>query len=210
MKTLIFFILLVSNISLLSANELGTIISVQGKATKIDLKNKSPIKIEKDQQISNESSLLTFPKALLTIQLFDGSFIRLAEDSKVLIRFEKDQKKWIIYLDTGMAKFFFNKGNDAEMILIKTQNGEIQATSSKFVVSYNSLLHITSVLSEKGKIQFYSKKDPEEIETIEENEFSYLENDMDEPESGDEIDDKRKNEFLKNFSTLKNDNTDPK
>lgn len=111
--------------------------------------------VKKNTTILNLGSYLTQPDSFLTIQLFDGSWLRVGPESKFSIDFDPTKNEMEIYLFKGSLKGLFsttlNKGK-VQKLIVRSGDAVFETTNGKFSVVRNSLSDSTNLYVEKGLV----------------------------------------------------------
>lgn len=135
---------------------LGKITQAEGEITFLNFIPPHKLEtVKKDQNLQSEGSYLTQDDAFMTVQLFDGSWLRLSPNSKISMEYEPTAKVMTVHLITGSLKTLFsNKINEGavDKIIIKSTDGTFESVDGKFSVVRNPVTDMSSVYVEKGTV----------------------------------------------------------
>lgn len=149
---------------------LGKITQAEGEITFLNFApphKLSQVKIK--QQLMSDGSYLTQEASFMTVELFDGSWLRASPKSKFTIEFQPASKVILVHLFSGSIKILFSthlNDNIVEKIIVKSADTLFETVNAKFSVVRSPLTDMNSVFVEKGTVMtiqhvFNEKKDME-------------------------------------------------
>lgn len=135
----------------------GKVTQAEGEVTFLDFAppHHKLSKVKSQTSFVTDGSYLTKDDAFLTVQFFDGSWLRMSPRSKVSVEFEPVAKVITIHLFTGSIKLLISSSqNDhrVEKLLVKSADALIESSEGKFTVVRNPITDISSVYVEKGMV----------------------------------------------------------
>lgn len=111
--------------------------------------------LKEEHKFITEGSYLSQEESFLTVQLFEGSWLRLSPRSKISPEFDPKTKTITIHLLTGSVKILFSSilnSHAVEKIVVKSADAQFEVAEGKFTVVRNSLVDLSSVYVEKGAV----------------------------------------------------------
>lgn len=136
---------------------LGLVTQVQGEITFLDFT--PPLhklsEVKENTKFITDGSYLTKEDAFLTVQLFDGSWLRLSPRSKVSAEFDAVAKVVTLHLFTGSVKALISSSQNGEAVhklVVKSADAVFEASEGKFSVVRNPITNVSSVYVEKGVV----------------------------------------------------------
>ncbi len=129
---------------------------IQGETTSFSYLPPQIVKnVSKNDTISNLGSYLTKSDSFLTVQLFDGSWLRVDPESKFALDYDPTKREIEIHLLKGSLKSLFstslNKGK-VQKLIVKSGDAIFETTNGKFSVIRNSLSDSSTLYVEKGLV----------------------------------------------------------
>jgi hypothetical protein len=159
MNLILLFLLTALSTQVVLSADLAKIHKVFGKSTYLALGKKKAKSLKTNQLIKNETSINVSEKSYVTIQFLKQlGFIKIGENSKVIVRYNATNKRHEVHLLKGYLKALFRADANSRELVIKTNNAVATSSNGKFVVVYNHLLKTSSVFNEKGNLTFESLK----------------------------------------------------
>lgn len=136
---------------------IGQITQAQGEISFLDFTppHHRISKVKVRGKFLTDGSYLTKDNSFLTVQFFDGSWMRLSPRSKVSVEFGPDTKTLTVHLFTGSIKVLISTSqNDlkVEKLLIKSADALFESAEGKFTVVRNPVSDLSSVYVEKGMV----------------------------------------------------------
>ncbi|MBA2404316.1 MAG: FecR domain-containing protein [Bdellovibrionales bacterium] len=155
-RCLIAALLLLPGLSQATAFKVGKVTQAEGKITFLNFTRPYKAKKVKPQQsLMTEGSYLTQENSFLTVELFEGSWLRLSSRTKISVDYDPTAKIININLLTGSIKVLFSSSlNDKQVdkIIIKSIDAVFESSDGKFSVVRNPVLDLSSVFVEKGTV----------------------------------------------------------
>jgi hypothetical protein len=173
-----------------SSHKLGLINQIEGEITYLDfLKDKTVTNVKATDQLQTDGSYLTHDNAFFNVHLFDGSWLRLNQKSKISLQFNPGTKTLTIFLLTGSMKMMLDidrKEKKLEKVIVQSAGATFETVGAKFTVTRNLLTDQSSVYVEKGTViatQYvqYQKQDMELVHAKEKSTIHDRENDVESP-----------------------------
>lgn len=149
---------------------LGNITQAEGEITFLNFApphKLSQVKVK--EQLQPDGSYLTQESSFMTVELFDGSWLRASPKSKFTLEFQPSSKIILVHLFSGSVKILFSahlNDNIVEKIIVKSADTLFETVDAKFSVVRSPLTDMNSVFVEKGTVMaiqhvFNEKKDVE-------------------------------------------------
>jgi ferric-dicitrate binding protein FerR (iron transport regulator) len=113
------------------------------------------IPVQTNGKIETKGSYLTQDDSFFTVQLFDGSWIRISPKTKISIDFAPESKTATLHLFSGSVKVLFASslnGNKIQKLVIKSADAVFETVEGKFSVVRNIINNTSKVLVEKGAV----------------------------------------------------------
>jgi hypothetical protein len=153
---LIVLFLLSSAFSAETVHQIGKVTQASGEVSRLEYPFPHKInQVKVNQKFTTEASYLAQAESYFTVQLFDGSWLRLSPKSKMAAQFDPDSKTITIHLFMGSIKALFDSTRNQKKIqkfVIKSAHATFETTEAKFTVSRNVINDFSSVYVEKGVV----------------------------------------------------------
>lgn len=149
---------------------LGKITQAEGEITFLNFAPPHKLlQIKKNERLLSDGSYLTQDTAFMTVQLFDGSWLRVSPKSKFTLEFQPASNAILVHLFSGSVKILFSShlnNNIVQKIIVKSADTLFESVDAKFSVVRSPLTDTNSVFVEKGTVMaiqhvFNEKKDVE-------------------------------------------------
>ena len=149
---------------------------VRGEVTQLAPGELLARKVKKDEELKDDTSILTGPKSFIRMVLQDGSTLSLGPESKIVLskigKLEKD--KSVIGLLKGSLRNKVKKHDDGKMhFFIKTKTAALGVRGTEFETVYGPRSGVTSLLTYQGAVSMAHIKDVEKVKSTETKEISY-------------------------------------
>jgi len=135
---------------------LGTITQAEGEITFLNFAPPHQVKQVKVQEIlQTDGSYLTQDTSFMTVELFDGSWLRVSPKSKFTLEYLASSKTILVHLFSGSVKILFSthlNKNEAQKIIVKSADTLFESVEGKFTISRNIVSDISNVYVEKGTV----------------------------------------------------------
>ncbi len=136
---------------------LGQVTQAEGDITFLDFAppHHKISNVKESTKFITDGSYLTKDDSFLTVQLFDGSWLRLSPRSKVSAEFDPTGKVITLHLFTGSVKLLISSSQNGEAVqklVVKSADALFEATEGKFSVVRNPITNVSSVYVEKGMV----------------------------------------------------------
>lgn len=150
-------LLLISGSGWSAPFKLGTITQAQGEITHLDFTppEHKLTHVKKGSTFFTEGSYLTQDESYLTVQLFEGSWLRLSPGSKISSEYDPEAKQITLHLFTGSIKVLFSIGINhlqVEKLVVKSADALFETVDAKFTVVRSPITDSSSVYVEKGAV----------------------------------------------------------
>jgi ferric-dicitrate binding protein FerR (iron transport regulator) len=155
---------------------LGKITQAEGEITYLNFAPPHALKQVKAQEaVQTDGSYLTQDNSFMTVELFDGSWLRVSPKSKFTLEYLATSKTILVHLFSGSAKFLFSahlNQNEVQKIMVKSADTLFESVDAKFSVVRSPLTDTNSLFVEKGTVMaiqhvFNEKKDMELVHSNE-------------------------------------------
>lgn len=135
---------------------LGKVTQAQGEITFLPYTPPYKVKaIGLHHRLLPEGSYLTQDNAFFTMQLFDGSWVRVSPNTKFAYEYDPQAKNLTMNLFTGSAKILFSttrNKNKLQRFIVKSGDAVFETVEGKFSVVRNTLTNTSSIYVEKGTV----------------------------------------------------------
>jgi ferric-dicitrate binding protein FerR (iron transport regulator) len=136
--------------------KIGQVTQAEGESTFLHYAPPHELKqVKSNEAVRMGGSYLTQDTAFITIEFFDGSWLRINPKSKLSIEFLPHSKQILIHLFTGSIKTLFSSkfsSEGTEKIIVKSAGTLFETVGAKFSVVRNPLTSTNSVFVEKGSV----------------------------------------------------------
>lgn len=136
--------------------KIGQITQAEGESTFLHYTPPHELKqVKSNEPVLMGGSYLTQDTSFITIEFFDGSWLRINPKSKLSIEFLPHSKQILIHLFTGSIKTLFSSklsSEGMEKIIVKSAGTLFETVGAKFSVVRNPLTSTNSVFVEKGSV----------------------------------------------------------
>lgn len=148
---------------------LGDITQAEGETTFLDFAppHHRLSEVKTNTKFVTDGSYLTKEDAFLTVQLFDGSWLRLSPRSKISAEFDPTAKIITLHLFTGSVKLLISSSQNGEAVqklVVKSADAVFEASEGKFSVVRNPITNSSSVYVEKGMVLATHQQNSEQSE----------------------------------------------
>jgi ferric-dicitrate binding protein FerR (iron transport regulator) len=156
--------------SLAGTFNLGKITQAEGEITFLNFAPPHQLnKVSIKERLQSDGSYLTQESSFMTVELFDGSWLRVSPKSKFTLEFQPTSKVILVHLFSGSVKILFSthlNENQVQKIIVKSADTLFESVDAKFSVVRSPLTDTNSVFVEKGTVMaiqhvFNEKKDVE-------------------------------------------------
>lgn len=149
--------------------EVGTVVSTQGRVDIFKAGSEVPLPVREDESVAVGDSIRTKSGAKAQIAFKDKSILRLAQNSRVLIKDysldEKNRRKSAaIELSRGKARAIIEKMPDSSDFIITTPNAKGSVKGSDITAFYQAAN--TGMFVTEGKISLVNLAHPEDHVTV--------------------------------------------
>ena len=156
---ILFYLLLISSAFAESFNQhdLGVITHIKGVATFLPFQGLRAVTPLSQKSILREGgSYLSHEKSFFTVQLFDGTWLKVSPLSKFSLEMNSELKEIHLNLYSGSVKVLFS-GNISQSkmqkFIISTGDGRFETSEAKFSVFRNILESTGYIYVEKGLVR---------------------------------------------------------
>lgn len=136
--------------------KLGNITQAEGEITFLNFAPPHEIiNVKEKQKLLSDGSYLTQDTSFMTVELFDGSWLRVSPKSKFAIEFQPHSSAILIHLFTGSIKILFSNHlneNQVQKVIVKSADTLFESVNAKFSVVRSPLNDLNSVFVEKGTV----------------------------------------------------------
>lgn len=136
---------------------MGSVTQAEGEVTFLDFAppHHKLSKVKENSKFVTDGSYLTKDDSFLTVQFFDGSWLRMSPSSKVSVEFDAVSKAITVHLFTGSIKLLISSSqNDQQVtkLLVKSADALFESAEGKFTVVRNPITDLSSLYVEKGVV----------------------------------------------------------
>jgi hypothetical protein len=168
MKERILFLLFFISLSPNIFSKYAQVIFVRGDVTQLAPGELLARKVNKDDRLEIDASILTGSKSFIKMKLQDGSHISIGPDSKIILEklgaTEKDAS--LIDLLKGSLRSDIEKSATGNMnFFIKTKTAAIGVRGTEFETVYGPTSGVTSLLTYKGSVSMTHIKELDKVKS---------------------------------------------
>lgn len=158
--------------SALSYEVIGEVVNLRGQVTQLRPGDKLARKVSLNEELLEDTSVLTGPKSMVIIQMRNRNTVTLGPKSKmVLIEAENDEGPGVISLLNGRLRSEVQKARKRDKKnhkqLISTRSAAMGVRGTDFIVAHNGENNVTSLVTLKGEVEM-AKIDESHIREVEE------------------------------------------
>ncbi len=149
---------------------------VKGDVTQLAPGELMARKVKQNEELKDDTSILTGPKSFIRMVLQDGSTLSLGPESKIVLskigKLEKD--KSVIGLLKGSLRNKVKKHDDGKMhFFVKTRTAALGVRGTEFETVYGPENGVTSLLTYQGAVSMAHMKNVEKTRSKETKEIEY-------------------------------------
>lgn len=150
---------------------IGEVIKLRGQVTQLRPGEKLARKVRSDEELFEDTSVLTGPKSMVMIRLRDRSTLTLGPESKmVLVEVSGGDDPGVVSLLNGRLRSEVRKQNSQKdknhKQFISTRSAAMGVRGTDFVVSHNGDNNVTSLVTLKGEVDM-ARIDESYIQNVE-------------------------------------------
>lgn len=153
----------------LSYDVIGEVVNLRGEVTQLRPGDKLARKLSLNEQLLEDTSVLTGAKSMVVIKMRDRSSLTLGPESKmVLVEAEKGEDPGVVSLLNGRLRSEVQKKRKKKnhKQLISTRSAAMGVRGTDFIVSHNGKNNVTSLVTLQGEVEM-AKIDESYIREVE-------------------------------------------
>lgn len=156
LNTILFlFLLFLSTSNSHSKANIAKVVKIRGKVTLLRPGGLEAVKVKMNDQLSEDSSIVTYRRSFIRIMFDDGSTVSLGPKSKIVVSKMNKKGKGILTLLKGQLRSKVrgtDKKSKNHKLLIKTRTAALGVRGTEFQTIFNPENNITNLLTYKGEV----------------------------------------------------------
>ncbi|OUR97228.1 hypothetical protein A9Q84_12950 [Halobacteriovorax marinus] len=138
-----------------SRGNIARVVKIRGKVTLLKPGGLSAIKVQLNDKLTEDASLVTYRRSFIRIMFDDGSTVSLGPKSKIIVTKMNKNGKGILTLLKGQLRSKIigtDKKRKGHKFLVKTRTAALGVRGTEFQTIFNPENNITNLLTYKGEV----------------------------------------------------------